>query len=385
MGAASLICTGLGGLFLLLALAGTGFTIAAGLAIDRYRLPPPTPVEEPDVTLLKPLHGEEPGLRGALETFLRQDYGGRVAMRLGVQDARDPALAVARPLAREDDRVTLVLDSTQHGANRKVSNLVNLASEPLAALVVLSDSDIAVGADYLRRLAAALDEPGVGLVTCLYAGEAVREGPAARLSAMGVSYGFLPMGAVGVQVGATPSMGSTIALKAETLAAIGGFERVKDVLADDYEIGRAVRALGLKTVVPPFLVTHRCAESTLTELWRHEVRWAKTVRDLDPLGYAGSMVTHPLPLALIGWLLIAFTLPEPWLLGLPLALFALVARLWLKSRVDAVVGATSGPWWLLPGRDMLSLAVFVGAHVARRVEWRGARFHVGRGGELTPV
>ena len=370
---------------MLLALVGVGFTIASGLAVDRYRSLAPDPAEEPDVTLLKPLHGDEPGLRASLETFLRQDYGGRIAMRLGLQDAKDPALAATRPLAREDDRVTLVVEPAQHGTNRKVSNLINLAAESLAPLVVLSDSDIAVGADYLRRLAAALSEPGVGLVTCLYAGEAAKDGMLATMSAMGVSYGFLPMGAVGVRVGATPTMGSTIALKAETLAAIGGFERVKDVLADDYEIGRAVRDLGLKTVVPPFLVTHRCAESTLGELWRHEVRWAKTVRDLDPFGYMGSIVTHPFPLAVIGCVLIAFRLPDPLFLGLPVVFFALCSRLWLKSRVDRVVGATSGPWWLMPQRDMLSLAVFVGAHLARRVEWRGARFHVGRGGELTPV
>ena len=378
-----------GWLLLALALAGCGFHLYASVVVGRYdgrAAGPPAPAREPSVTLLKPLHGAEPGLRSALESCLRQDYRGAVEMRLGLQDLADPALPLARALAAEDPRVSVVADGTPHGGNRKVSNLVNLArAAPLNELVVQSDSDIVAPPDHLRRLAAALQAPGVGLATCLYRGEAARPTLAARLGAMFVSYGGLPLFAVGVGLGATPSMGSTLALRRETLEAVGGFAAVGDVLADDYEMGVQVRALGLKTVVPPFLVTHRSTESTLGELWRHELRWSRTVADIDLPGHLGSVVTHPLPLALAGWALLGGAWP-----GLGAAAFALAVRMWLKSRVDAVAragGAASatGPWWLLPIRDMLSAAVFVAALAARRVDWRGARFHVGRDGQLTPV
>ena len=375
-----------GGVFLILALAGCGFCVHAGLAVRRYRSAPVSPLASPpSVVLLKPLHGAEPTLAADLRSALEQDYAGAVTLRMGVQNPADAALPTAQAVAASDPRATVVLDATEHGANRKVSNLINLSHDLDAGVVVLADSDIAVPRDYLARLTAALAEPGVGAVSCLYSGRASRGGLAARLSAMGVSYGSLPLFAVGVSVGATPCMGSTIALRRETLEAIGGFDRVKDVLADDYELGAAVRALGLKTIVPPFLVVHGCGEATLSELWRHELRWAKTTRDIDAGGYAGSVVTHPIPLALIGWALLSLS-KSPWAwTGGAVALLAFAARLWLKSRVDATAGVTTGPWWLIPARDILSVAVFVGAHLARRVEWRGARFHVGRGGELTPA
>jgi ceramide glucosyltransferase len=392
----ALLVTGVGAFLLLMAVVGSGFSLHAARALARYGRPTEarSAAPQPDVTLIKPLHGEEPGLAQSLTGFLAQDYAGAVELRLGLQSPDDPALAVARAMKGRDGRaVRVVLDATQHGANRKVSNLINLAhAAPLAELVVQSDSDMAVSPDYLAQLAQALEAPGVGLASCLYLGEAARPGLAARLGAMFVSYSGLPLFAVGVSLGAKPSMGSTIALRRETLQAVGGFESVKDVLADDYELGVRVRALGLQSVVPPFLVTHRHSESTLGELWRHEMRWSKTVSQIDRWGHLGSVVTHPLPLALLGWLCLAAA-------GAPLngsgigagvVLLALAARLWLKSRVDAAAvrnGASeeTGPWWLLPGRDMLSIAVFVCAYLAQGVEWRGARFHLGRGGALTPV
>ncbi len=375
-----------GALLCLAAMAGCGFCLHAGMTVARYQPAPAGAAgAEPAVTLLKPLHGDEPRLEASLRSFLAQDYGGAVEMRLGVQRPDDPALPLARRLAERAD-VALVVDATAHGVNAKASNLVNLqAAAPLAELVVQSDSDIAVGPDYLRRLAAALAGERVGLATCLYLGAAAREGLAARLGAMFVSYSGFPLFAVGVALGATPAMGSTLALRRETLEAIGGFASVGHVLADDYEVGVKVRALGLKTVVPPMLVTHLSTESTLPELWRHELRWSRTVADIDVAGHLGSVVTHPVPLALIGAAMLRFSPP-----GLAILALALAARLWLKSRVDRVARANghpaaTGPWWLLPLRDMMSFAVFLCALFARRVDWRGTRFHVGRGGGLTPV
>ena len=404
MGALGLAVTGAGALLLLMSLAGCGFHLHAGRVLRRYRTAPAgAPADAPAITLIKPLHGAEPSLFELLTAFLAQRYPAEVELRMGVQNPEDAALSVAQSIKGGPSRsVRVVVDETEHGANRKVSNLINIArSAPLAPLVIQSDSDIFVGGGYLAGIAHALSNPTVGVASCLYWGEAAtppspdwsgatKPALAATLGAMGVSYQSLPLFAVGVSLGATPCMGSTIALRRETLEAVGGFESVRDVLADDYEIGAKVRALGLKSVVPPFLVAHQSCETTLGELWRHEVRWSKTVSDIDRWGHIGSLVTHPFALALLGWAVLTLAGSNLSGTGVIVTLVALGTRLWLKSRVDAVTAANgapaaTGPWWLLPARDMMSFAVFVGAFFARRVEWRGARFHVGRDGGLTPV
>jgi ceramide glucosyltransferase len=369
--------------FQALAVVGIAYALAAAWLAGRFG--PPTlavsgqaAAARPSISILKPLFGDEPGLRENLESFLDQAYDAPVEMVLGLQDAADPALGVAQALAAaHPGRVTVVVDAREHGLNRKVSNLINLTGKARHELLIQSDSDIAVDRFYLARIVAGFADPGVGLVTSLYRGEA-RAGAWSRLAAMNLSYGFLPSVVVGVSLGlARPCMGSTIALRRQTLDRIGGFEIVADVLADDYEIGRAVRALGLRTVLASGAVVHACAERGLGEFWRHELRWAMTVREIDAPGFFGSFVTHALPLAMIGAGL-AGASPAAW--GVVAA--ALAARLTLKRRIDIVFEASSGPWWMLPGRDMVAFVVMVAACFTRTVDWRGARYSVTSGGTL---
>ncbi|MBE7217887.1 MAG: bacteriohopanetetrol glucosamine biosynthesis glycosyltransferase HpnI [Caulobacteraceae bacterium] len=373
-----------------LAAAGVGYTLASERVLNAMTPPPPPAFgagEAPDVTVLKPLHGLEPELEADLRSFIEQDYPGRFRLRLGLQSAGDAALPLAQRLAAEHPgRVDVVLDDKGHGANRKVSNLINLAANAEGDVFVLSDSDMRVAPDYLRRVVGALSAPGVGAVTCYYAGRAARPTLPARLAAMGISYGFLPQVALAVRIDAAkPCMGSTIAVTRAVLNEIGGLQAVADVLADDYEIGRRVRALGRTVALPPMVLGHGCDEPRFADLWRHELRWNRTIRGLDPWGYLGSIITYPLALALLALALDAPFGAAAATPALGIAAAALAARLWLKRRVDKLVGARTGPWWLTPARDLLSFAVFLAAAPARRVDWRGARFHVGRDGELSPV
>jgi ceramide glucosyltransferase len=367
---------------LLLAVLGSAYLLLAGWMVRAFRPAAISPdAAQPAATLLKPLHGDEPGLEAALETLFAQDYAGPIQVIFGVQDPADPARAVAERLRERHPRhdVTVVIDARQHGANRKVSNLINMAAQARHEVLVLADSDIAVRPDYLRRVTAALDGPKVGVVTCPYYGVG-RAGFWSRLAAMGLSYQFLPSVALGVAIGmATPCMGSTIALRREALRRIGGFEAFADLLADDYEIGAAVRAAGLKSVVAPVLVAHGCAESSLGALFAHELRWAATVRRIDPAGFFGSAITHALVFALIGALL------SPGLGGISVLALTFAARLWVMRRVEKVAGLTSGEWWLIPVRDILSFAVFVGAFFTRVVEWRGSRFRVDEQGGMSSL
>jgi ceramide glucosyltransferase len=354
--------------------AGIAYTAAAALLMRRLgRTPAVTPLDAPALSVMKPLRGAEPGLYEALASFLAQDYPGPVQLVLGVQDPADPAMAVVEALRRAhpDADVAAVVDGRPHGANGKMANLINMLPSARHDVLVFSDADIRVPRQYLSQVAAALERPAVGAVTCYYRGEA-RAGVWSRLGAMGVSYGFLPVVAFGVAIGmATPCMGSTIALSRQTLERVGGLERFADELIDDYEIGRAVRALGLQVALPPLVVDHGSAERNLRELFAHELRWAATVRAIDPAGHAGSIVTQPVPLALIALVLLGGPV-YAWVA----AAAALAARAWLKTAVDRLAGASSGPAALLPIRDLLSFVVFLASLFVRTVYWRGVRFRV---------
>ncbi len=377
------IAHAIGYVFLALAGGGVAYTVASAEVVSR-KLSAAVVTDSTDtpVSLIKPLYGLEPQLAQDLTGFIRQDYRAPVQMLIGLQDPDDPARAVAEQVraAEPGADIQVIVDARAHGANSKVSNLINIASHASHELLVLSDSDIAVGPDYLRRVAAAAAEPGVGVVTCLYFGQG-RNGFWSRLAAMGISYGFLPNVALGVAVGAAqPCMGSTIALRRQVLDEIGGFAAFAEVLADDYELGRAVRAKGYRAAIPPFAVAHGCSEATLGELFDHELRWAVTVRVLSPAGHIGSLVTHPMPLALIASV---FLSASPW--SLVVLALAIVSRYWLVSRVDRAVGVSSGPWQMLPLRDMLSFGVFLASLPARSVRWRGARHRIASNGTLSPT
>jgi len=374
-----------GDLLLAAALAGCAYLVAAGLKTRAFlaqRTIAPAAGAMEAVTVLKPLHGEEPGLEAALATLFAQDYAGETQIILGLQSADDPARRIAERLraAHPDRDIAVVVDSRRHGANGKVSNLVNMAGHARHPILVLSDSDIAVPPDYLAGVVQALQGEGVGVVTCPYFGRA-RAGGWSRLAAMGLTYQFLPSVVVGVSLQlAQPCMGSTIALRRELLQAIGGFSAFADTLADDYAIGAAVRAAGWRSVVAPVLVAHGCAETSLRQLLAHELRWARTIRGVDPAGYLGSGVTHAVVLALLGAVLQRGAAP-----ALAVLILAAACRAWMIRRLAEVTASAKEPWWLFAVRDILSFAVFVRSFFVRIVDWRGARFRVDLRGGLSGI
>jgi ceramide glucosyltransferase len=361
-------------------MVGVAYTVTAALLAARFVSRSDRGAASfPPVSIVKPLHGAHPRLAEALERFCDQDYRGEVQILFGVQDAKDPAIAVVERLAlsRPDADIRLVVDPRLYGVNRKASNLINIAARARHDLLILSDADILVQPDYLRRVVGAMSAPGVGAVSCLYVGCAGR-GLWARLAAMAIDYHFLPGAVVGKALGlADPCFGSTIAISTGVLAEIGGFAAFADHLADDYEIGRAVRALGYRIAIPPMTVSHYCGEASGAELLGHELRWGRTVRQIDPAGYAGSLITYPAPLAAIGAVLTGF--PD-WSLGL--LSVSLGVRILLKVCVDAATGSRAGPWWLMPLRDVLSFGVFLASFAVNTVGWQGRRFRVGPDGVL---
>jgi ceramide glucosyltransferase len=380
----AMMLTSVGWLLAGVALCGAAYALLAAFLAGRFmRAAPRSASACPAVTILKPLHLSEPGLLENLESFFAQDYSGPVQIVFGVHDESDPAVAVVKEIQARHPHfdISIVANGSLYGANAKVSNLVNMLPAARHDILVLSDSDISVSPHWLRHVTDALAQPGVGLVTCLYTGTVPRgaEGLWPTLSAMGTSYDFLPNVVVATSLDlADPCMGSTIALTRQTLDDIGGFVAFADYLADDYEIGRAVREKGMALVIPAIGVAHTSSEASLKELLRHELRWTRTIRMVNPIGHLGSVVTFGFPISLIAAILLGFNAAELVVMALTLA-----ARLFLKRRIDGIFGTSAGPFWVLPVRDLLSFSVFVMSQFGETVYWRGSRFSVETSGVLT--
>jgi ceramide glucosyltransferase len=355
---------------------GCGHLIVAAILVGRFarHVAPVRPDATPGVTILKPLHGAEPGLIENLASFCVQDYLGDVQIIFGVQDPSDQAVAVVERLrsVQGGRDFELVVDTKVHGSNRKVCNLVNMAPRIRNDVVVFADSDMRVDAGYLSRVIAALERPGVDAVTCLYVGVAAT-GIWARLSVLAINAHFLPSVVLGLALGrARPCFGSTVALRRATLDAIGGFAPFVDRLDDDYAIGQALRGHGCRIAIPPFALAHMCTPASAGELWRQELRWARTIRSIDPAGYAGSIVAHPLPLALIAIVLGAGS--NALLAAIGLAVAAVACRMALLRQVEQAYDLPPQPYWLVPARDLLSFALFVVSFLGRDVHWKGRRY-----------
>jgi ceramide glucosyltransferase len=361
---------------LAVAFVGCIFTLVEAGFVLAFSAEQPTSADAPPVTVLKPLHRAEPDLAQRLAALCQQDYAGPVQIVCGARGDLAPATAAVREVnAAFADAIELVADQRSHGTNGKVSNLANMLPRARYDTIVLSDSDIVVERDYLRRVVALLAEPDVGAVTCLYYGIG-SGGFWSRISALATNTHFLPQAitALGLRLG-KPCCGATLALHRSMLDRIGGFAAFADALADDYAIGAAVRAAGYEVKAAPFVVGHRSFEGSLREFMRHEVRIARTIRSIDPLGYAGTILTHPLPLALLGMLSGGIT-------ATLLMLAAVASRVTLCRCVERRFGLPRQNYWLLPLQDVLVFGVYVASFFGARVHWQGVDFRVAGDGTL---
>ena len=354
----------------------TGSTIAA---LRFARRPMVLLGERPPVSVLKPLHGAEPGLHENLRSFIGQDYR-EMQIVFGVRHGADEALPVARELigTHPEEDIALVVNPRATGSNLKVANLENMLPAAKHDILVMADSDMRVERDYLAAVIGPLQDPRTGAVTCLYKGMPFG-GVWSRLGAMHINFAFLPSALLGEMLGTGGGcFGATIAIRRSVLQQIGGFARIRDELADDHRLGDAVRELGLATVLSRYVVENHVAEPSFASLWRHELRWARTVRAMAPLGFAGSIITHTIILTVLAAAAASFSAVACWLVLVSCVLRWLSAGL-IARRLDLSIAGL----WLLPLRDALSFAVFLSSFCGRSVLWRDQLFRVEPGGRMT--
>jgi len=344
-------------------------------------MPPPAPAALPPVTLFTPLCGAEPLLEETLASGCAQDYPG-LRIVYGVQDPADPAIAVVERVRASFPAcaIALVVNPAQHGINRKVGNLINmLAATPARGedeILAFADSDMILAPGHLRAVAAALAQPGAGLATTLYGARAAWPGMAGWVGCTGIMHGFLPGVLMARAMGRQDNLGSTMALRRDVLAGVGGLEAVADDVADDNRLSAMLRRQGHATVLAHTLPVTTVRERTLRGLMRQELRWARTIRALVPVGFALSVLQYPL-----AWALLALAL-APGITGAAVVFVAWAVRISAAQGIDRALGlvdagqATRVPGIVLPLRDLLSVALVVASFTGTRVTWRGVQMDV---------
>ena len=357
---------------------GCVYMLLASVVVSRLRRDPsPRARSLAPVTILKPLLGAEPRLFAQLASFCNQNYAGPLQIVFGTHDEGDPAMQVVKRLkaAFPDKMLDCRCDPREHGCNRKVSNLVNMAPLARHEILIVADSAVQVGPNYLAEVVGELDRPGVGAVTCLYHGIA-GAGFWSRLSAIAINTHFLPEVLVALSFRiAQPCFSATIAMRRETLHRIGGFSRFAGDLAEDYRIGEAVRSAGYELAIPSFAVGYVCSDTDFASFLRQQMHFARTIRSIDPIGYVGSIVAYPLPLALMAGLLGSSG-------TLDLLAAVLASRIILCKSVMRVFRLAGQAYWLIAIQDLISFVVYVGSFFGTRVGWEGESYRVLKSGRL---
>lgn len=334
----------------------------------------------PAITVLKPLHGDEPNLYENLRSFCEQNYP-EFQLVFCSADANDPALAHVRRLQHEFPAldIEIAAGSAQPARNPKIGNLRGAIDRVKHGIIVMADSDIRVPRHYLQALAACFDDPQTGAATCLYAGEPADPGLASRLGAMYVNNHFAPSVLVALALEPlTYCFGATMAVRADVLRRIGGLQALADHLGDDYRLGNLVHGAGCRVALCPVLVETTVYERNWREMIAHEVRWARTVRLQRPAGYAGAAVTHPLALAAVYATLSGYNKAG-------IAVFAVI--LLLRVLLDAEARKTFAPRRpatpaLVPVRDALAFGVWCSGLAGRGIGWRGRAYEATADGRL---
>lgn len=360
----------------ILVLCGVAYNLLAVVAVLRFRRRPHVAAAfTPPVSILKPIRGRDHRFFEAIRSHAALDYP-LFEILFGISVPGDPALEDIARLEREFPRIPIrVVNTANNAANGKAGSLEILAREARYDVLVVNDSDILVEPSYLTRVVSLLQPEAVGLVTCLYRAEAGSWAPKAE--ALGIVTEFAPSVLVARLLSTSAfALGSTMAFPRSSLEAIGGFTVLRDYLADDYQLGARIAALGQRVVLADTVVETNLGSGSLRDIWKHQLRWSRTVRVSRPAGYFGYVVTQ-----ISFWSIVALASGHPAVAaaGFAVRLFSAAASL---AKLDPRKLAFLA---VVPLRDLFGMAVWLAGLFGTKVEWRGLRYRLHRNGTISPL
>lgn len=339
----------------------------------------------PPVTLLKPLHGSEPSLDAHLATFFQQDYP-QFEILFCARQADDEGLRTAQRVAARFPHIPVKFLTTGEPKyiNAKVSSMELMEVNASHSLLVISDSDVKVTPDYLRRIIAPFEDPRVGMLTCVYRGVAADDGLWSRLEAAGMSVEMT----AGVLVadlteGMQFALGPTMVVRRECVKEIGGFGVMGDFCADDFVLGKLVFEKGHTIILSEHIIDHVVINARFVSSVKHQIRWMKSTRFSRPMGHLGTALTFSVPFGVLaGGAAIALHRP---LLGVSLLLWSIVSRSAMAVLVGAAVVRERNLLrlaLLYPLRDLLGFLYWCASYLSDKIVWRGAVYQLVKDGRM---
>ena len=382
-------------LLLLVGAAGlvtsTGYLVLVLIASARFRRERRkaefVPSEFPPVTLLKPVCGMEPGLEEHLTSFFEQQYPSYEII-FGARTEDDPALDVARRISARYPSVPvrIVTSGEPWRPNAKVCSMVKMYEHASHDYLIISDSDVKVGPNYIEEVVQPLLDVRNGMVSCLYRGLPTG-GVWSKLEALGMSV-EMTAGAVVANLleGMKFALGPTMAIRRDALDAIGGFEPLADYCSDDYVLGHRVADSGRHVVMSHHVIDHVVINRAFECSMQHQIRWMKSTRCSRRAGHAGTALTFAMPFGLLG--LLGGAMLDHWALGIGLfaaayanrVILSLVAGWGVVSDRRAVRFA-----WLYPLRDLMGFLFWCVSYTGRTIVWRGDRYRLEGCGRMVLV
>jgi len=371
----------------LLAFIGCGFYLVALWSARSFvrEWRKPSPDFHPAVSILKPVKGLDPEMYASFASHCTQDYPADYEIVFAAGSPDDPAVTAIERLQAEfpERAIRLVISPQTLGTNGKVSSLAQALPHARYDYILINDSDILVSPHYLRRImsgfaVAPRSGKQVGLVTALYRGKAYRT-IGSRMEALGIATDFVPsvLTARYLERCTRFGMGSTLAVSREALEAVGGLLPLVDYVADDYQLGARISAKGYEVVLIQEVVETSVPAYRFGEILAHQMRWARTVRDARPRGYAGLVFSYGLAWAMLNAVASGLSLESLALLSITLAARVAVALL----VGGEILGDRQLIWelWLLPARDLVAIGVWAWSYAGTTVEWRGEEFAIQNG------
>lgn len=369
--------------FLALAAIGAVYYVLSTVALVAcFRGKPATPSADiaPTVSVLKPVCGIDKDAEANFASYLAQDYPNYEVL-FGVLEASDPAIGVILDCIQGNKQASLHIGTTIRGVNNKVRVLHQLAKHAGGEIIVVTDADTRARTDFLNAMVAPFEDENVGVVTCLYKGtQATTLGD--TLEGLHMTCTFAPGVACARWLrGLDFGLGAAIAIRAAVLPRIGGFERIVDYLADDYQLGHLPARLGYKVELSKYVMEDVLSGQGLMEVLARDLRWSRTTRASRPAGHLGVALTFGVAYALLYLAATGFS-PTGWMcLGSVLAVRFATASIGAFS----CLGDKEFPrrLWLLPIRDLLSFGVWLVGYAGKDVTWRGRRLRVMSNGLLS--
>lgn len=346
------------------------------------------PAFSPAISILKPLKSCDSTTADSLRSWFNQDYAGPVQILFGVADANDPVCETVRELIQKYPKADaqLVVCGEVLGANGKVSTLIQLERMAKHELILASDADVRAPLDFLGNIAAPLRDPKIALVNCFYK-LANPVTSAMQWEAIAINADFWSQVLQSQTLQPLDfALGAAILMRRKSLEEAGGFKAFANCLADDFQIGNQIAKRGGKIALCPVIVECRDVPMNLGDVWKHQLRWARTIRVSRPLPYFFSILSNATLWPLL-WLIVSLLTAKTVCSPLA-AVFLLLVRIALAQSLQRRFVQSSppiAPFWLVPVKDLLQTAIWIGAFCGNTIEWRGQKMRLHRDGILENV